>query len=332
MELWVEDKIRGVLFGQAIGDALGVGTEFLARSEIPITYPEGLEHYSQIGFISKLTHKFEQLLDDWRWQPGDWTDDTDQMLCILDSIIALHQLDIYDIATRFQEWAKRDGFGIGRTVYLVVNDPEFLQNPHKVAHQYWEYSKYRSAANGAVMRTSVLGIWQYKDANQVRKNAEDVCKITHADPRCIASCIAVCVAISQILQGREDIENLIDEIAQELDSVHPDMKTYFDQASKNSLRELKLDEGFNPRESVKWSYTLKTLAAGFWALRYASSFREGILAIINEGGDSDTNGAVAGALLGAKFGYQGIETIHWIDELIHYQSLEKRVQDLIALL
>ncbi|MEI6444707.1 MAG: ADP-ribosylglycohydrolase family protein [Nostocales cyanobacterium ELA583] len=83
----VADKIRGVIFGQAIGDALGFGTEFLSRSEVKFTYPDGLTDYSQIRYFSKITNQFEQV-DDWRWQPGDWTDDTDQMLCIFDSLLA----------------------------------------------------------------------------------------------------------------------------------------------------------------------------------------------------------------------------------------------------
>ena len=51
---------------------------------------------------------------------------------------------------------------------------------------------------------------------------------------------------------------------------------------------------------------MKTLAAALWAYWHAGSFKEGILSIVNAGGDADTNAAVAGALLGAKYGYEGI--------------------------
>ena len=39
-----------------------------------------------------------------RWQRGDWTDDTDMMLCILDSFVACQKVDFLDIARRFKEW------------------------------------------------------------------------------------------------------------------------------------------------------------------------------------------------------------------------------------
>ncbi|KOR36986.1 MULTISPECIES: ADP-ribosylglycohydrolase family protein [Planktothricoides] len=329
MDAIAADKIRGVIFGQAIGDALGFGTEFMPKSEVNFIYPDGLTDYAQIRFFSKITNQFEDL-DDWRWQPGDWTDDTDQMLCILDSLLICEQVNLTDIATRFKQWAVTDGFGIGGTVYRVVHDPDFIENPHQVAQQVWESKGRNSAANGGLMRTSVLGIWQYQNLQQVRWNAEQVCKITHADPRCIASCIAVCLAISQLIQGNSNIEALVDSIANEVKIFHPEIEDCFKQAKESSLEMLRLDEGLNHYESFKIGYTLKTLAAGFWALLHAQTFREGILRIINEGGDADTNAAVAGALLGAKFGYSKIES-PWIDGLIHKQNLENKVEQLIQI-
>ncbi len=52
---------------------------------------------------------------------------------------------------------------------------------------------------------------------------------------------------------------------------------------------------------------------------HVKSFEEGLLAIVNEGGDADTNGAIACAILGAKFGYNSIpayyiENLHGEDE------------------
>jgi ADP-ribosylglycohydrolase len=77
-------------------------------------------------------------------------------------------------------------------------------------------------------------------------------------------------------------------------------------------------------------YTLKTLGAAFWALRQAPTFAEGLHAVIMEGGDADTNAAVAGALLGARFGYDAIP-VGWIDGLVHRPMLADRTDRLIAL-
>lgn len=39
------DKVKGVLYGQAIGDALGLGTEFMNDAEMAKCYPHGLRHF-----------------------------------------------------------------------------------------------------------------------------------------------------------------------------------------------------------------------------------------------------------------------------------------------
>ena len=72
----IKDKIAGCLYGQAVGDALGLGTEFMSKAEVKRNYPDGLSEYSQI--VQDYHRK--------RWDKGDWTDDTDMMLCIAKAI------------------------------------------------------------------------------------------------------------------------------------------------------------------------------------------------------------------------------------------------------
>lgn len=320
MDAVVANQIRGVIFGQAIGDALGFGTEWIPKHRVKQEYPQGLRNYNQIVRYPKIQG----------WQPGDWTDDTDQMLCILDSLLEKQQVDVLDIATRLHHWAITDGMGMGQTVYSVVFSPDFLNNPTEVAKQIWEASGQTVAANGGVMRTSVLGIWDYPFSTKVKHNAEQVCQITHYDRRCVGSCVAVCLAIATLLQGESNIENLVRSIATEVKSYDPSIQEYFNMASLTSLDALDLDQGLNPGENGGTGYTLKTMGAGFWALIHAKSYEDGILQIIHEGGDADTNAAVAGALLGARFGYESLPK-KWVDELIYKQELDNRVERLIFL-
>ncbi len=61
---FINERFLGTIFGQAVGDALGLSTEFMSKQEVDRLYPNGIEDYSQI------------VQDDHRrrWQRGDWTD------------------------------------------------------------------------------------------------------------------------------------------------------------------------------------------------------------------------------------------------------------------
>lgn len=314
------DKVRGALFGQAVGDALGFGTEFLSREEVTRQYPNGLNSYEQITRYGEIDN----------WCPGDWTDDTEQMLCILDSILAKKTIDIRDIAARIHHWATIDGMGMGRTVSAVVRTPGFLEDPIAASKKVWQDSGKQGAANGALMRSSVLGLWEFYDQALVEKNAETVSLITHHDPRCVGSCVVFCRAIATFLtEASVDIDQLIKDSIHLSQAFHPEIETYITYAMKD-IESLDLDEGLNPGEEDRIGYTLKCLGAAFWALKHAESFEEGILQIIHEGGDADTNAAVAGALLGAKFGYSAIPK-RLVDELVYYNVLDEKTERLARL-
>lgn len=72
-----------------------------------------------------------------------------------------------------------------------------------------------------------------------------------------------------------------------------------------------------------------TLSVGLWAYWHANSFEEGLLSVVNAGGDADTNGAVACSLLGAKFGFSAIPS-EYVDGLIYRDLLDKVVEGLAA--
>ncbi len=309
------DKVRGVIFGHAVGDALGLGTEFLSKQQVRIYYPDGLEHYAQ---IKQDAHRC-------RWAVGDWTDDTDQMLCILDSLLSKGKVDILDVAVRIHQWAAGGGMGIGATVASVVYSSDFCTQPHRASQRVWLSSGKQAAANGGVMRTSVLGVWENASPEAVRRNAEAVCKITHYDPRCVASCVVVCLAIRSLLHNTTAMDVLLHDLSARADTYDPGVREYMDRASQPDITALRLDEP----DAI--GYTLKAMAAGIWALLHPSTYRQGILSVIHEGGDADTNAAVAGAILGARFGFTGIPQA-WVENLRHHNDLHARVDRLLTMM
>lgn len=100
----------------------------------------------------------------------------------------------------FPELGNKACCGVGFTVGSVIGHPEFLTDPHKAAFDIWKSKGCDLAANGAVMRTAVLGIPLFFDEPQVVLNAINSAKVTHADPRCIFSSVVVSVLISRLIR------------------------------------------------------------------------------------------------------------------------------------
>lgn len=280
-----KDKIYGTIFGQAIGDALGLGTEFMSKKEVREKYPDGLKEYSQ---IIRDYHRA-------KFQPGSWSDDTDMMLCIANAIIEDKGINLHTIARNFKQWVYApETRGVGQTTLKVLSIAEYVEKPHQVAELIWRMTRTKNAANGSVMRTAIIGL---KKEN-VAQTAEDVCKLTHFDPRCVGSCVIVSEIINHLIWHDEQLSySQIITIGNKYDK---SIAEYIDKAYYNGIESLELDEP----SSI--GYTLKALGSALWCLFHANNFEEGLLRVVNEGGDADTNAAVACAMLGAKFGYTSI--------------------------
>lgn len=304
----VKDKVKGVIYGQAIGDALGLGTEGMTDEDIAWKYPNGISHYSD---IFQDRHRK-------RWKIGDWTDDTDMMLCIANAVIKDKGVNLTSIARNFKEWADGEPIGIGETTYKVLSFGDYVEKPFDASKMLWEMSHQQSAANGGVMRTSIVGLFP----KAVEECAVNICRLTHYDPRCVGSCAIVSLLIHSLVYEEEKLSyHKIVDIAQRYDSR---IREYIDLSLNTDIRALELQDW----DSV--GYTLKTLAAGLWAYWNAPSFEGGLLSVVRAGGDADTNAAVACAILGAKFGFSAIPQ-EYIDGLIYKEQLDEVVSGMVEL-
>ena len=304
----VKDKVKGVIYGQAIGDALGLGTEGMTDEDIAWKYPNGISHYSD---IFQDRHRK-------RWKIGDWTDDTDMMICIANAVIKDKGVNLTSIARNFKEWADGEPMGIGETTYKVLSFGDYVEKPFDASKMLWEMSHQQSAANGGVMRTSIVGLFP----KAVEECAVNICRLTHYDPRCVGSCAIVSLLIHSLVYEEEKLSyHKIVDIAQRYDSR---IREYIDLSLNTDIRALELQDW----DSV--GYTLKTLAAGLWAYWNAPSFEGGLLSVVRAGGDADTNAAVACAILGAKFGFSAIPQ-EYIDGLIYKEQLDEVVSGMVEL-
>ncbi|XP_034039930.1 ADP-ribosylarginine hydrolase Tri1-like [Thalassophryne amazonica] len=331
-DFWL-DRVKGCIYGNCIGDAIGLLTEFMIKDEAKKYYKKHkkLEYVHKVGDFHRC-----------RWETGDWTDDSDQMILILlSSTSKCGEIDPKDFAQRLDRWRCRGypelgdcgGMGIGSTTLAVLRHADFLTNPHKAATQVWEQTGRYIAPNGGIMRTSFLGIHHYDNLANVIWNTYSIAKTTHADPRCIASCIAVTTAIAMMLQQRmrhmkKDGSYCVETIMEDAFCI---ASQFVDDTQKQELH----DHMFTPNlrslalsEPGKIGYTFKPLGAGFWAFRQ-KKFRDALTATTMEAGDADSNGAVAGALLGCKLGFQQLPK-SWVSNLKHREWLEQQIQGYLS--
>ncbi len=303
-----KDKVFGALFGQAVGDALGMGAEFMSKEKVQEIYPFGLRHYSDIR--NNAIGGF---------QPGDYTDDTEMMEHIVYSLNKEGKYDLMSISQFFRRWYEYGPIDCGMLTSSVLSNPLYRTDPLGVSKSTWEYENCDAAGNGGVMRTSVMGVLK----GNVEEMAADVCRLTHYDPRCVGSSVIVSMVIHQLVY--HDYTMTPDEVVQLGRKYDGSIEYYVQRATDPDIACLQLGE------KRKRGYTLKAMGAALWALWHPIDFTEGLVTVVNEGGDADTNGAPAGAILGARFGYNAIPA-EYTEGLNLYKDLKREFEKLLTII
>ncbi|KAF5677012.1 hypothetical protein FHETE_1914 [Fusarium heterosporum] len=359
----LQDRIIGTIFGSALGDAIGLYTEFLSAELSAKAYPD---HVFNLLPAEKATpfrrdhHRNFHL-------PGEWTDDTDHAVLILLSFLHSNgkKLDPQDFASRLSVWVRMGlraldtlPLGLGRTVGGIVRSKSYLDDPEGTARKFWVTGKYNAAPNGSLMRTHPLGLMCLsKSVEETFQVAADFSVVTHVDPRCVVSCTIGTALVRGLVLGEINEERHVDELIEtgltwynecrEKELQHPDRKDeprldvdeFRQHATARTLADLKLDE------SYKIGYVYKTFGSGILLLRLAlrqlkasgklssqlAIFEKLITDLTMEGGDADTNACFAGSLLGALLGYKVLPP-HWRDGLRHGTWLMEKSEGLCDVL
>ena len=283
-EYYLTDKIKGTIYGQAVGDALGLGTEFMNDEDMAKHYPQCITLYEDI--VQDQHRK--------RWRKGDWTDDTDMMLCIARAVIEDRGVNLKHIAQNFKDWANREPMGIGKHTFNVLMVGNYIDNPIAISKMVWELNGRQTAANGGLMRTSIVGLFP----KATETCAAEICKLTHYDPRCVGSCVIVSELVHALVydEGLPTYQQIV-EMGRRYDRR---IEEFVKLALSDDIKALCL------QDTKTMGYTLCTLSTSLWAYWHAETFEEGLLTVVRAGGDADTNAAVACAILGAKFGFHSI--------------------------
>lgn len=308
------DRVRACLYGGAIGDSLGLRAEYKPAAEVGAMYPDGGPRTFEA--VDRDVFGYREV-----WAPGQWSDDTDHALCVLDAYLEDPDAPFDQMAGAFARnllaWKERNPRGMGRHTRNVLEAPGYAGDPLRVAEAVWAEKPPPVPANGGGMRTSVVGLLRPYDVLWTISAAETFCRATHPGPECVASSVAVSVAVSRLVTGQGCLR-AVQAAGACADEYDPSFRSWMGK----DVPELRLDEGLpvTPGVPVLVGHTYRTAGAGFYALLTASRlrvlrtsarerFRACLESVIRAGGDTDTNGAVAGAMVGAYEGMDGIPEV-----------------------
>ena len=303
------DKIAGLLYGFAIGDALGIGTEFMTKRVVEMKYPDKLTDYSQ---IIRDAHRAQ-------WGRGEWSNDTNYFLALIDSMYETKSFDPLDFARRLAEWYKKNHDDITPNMRWVLSQSDFVNNPYHVSKRVWHDMQDTSNPSDALGRSLLAGLWN----ENLRTNAIDIMRLTHPRPRCEAVSVLLAYTANSLFWKNETPSyETLRHISQE---ENREVTIYVDMAHYGDLAAFQLDDA-----DTCW-YARKALGATLWAIWHSQSLNEALVEIINEGGDADTNAAVAIGMMGLKYGASAIDK-KYIDGLCDKERIEKAIDSLTSLL
>lgn len=292
-----QNRIEGALLGLAAGDCLGSLVEFKSADDIARRFPNGVREIAAGGPFG--------------WRAGEGTDDTDLTMALVEAYADPDGFSVRKAADNFLKWKKGPHKDIGGTTASALAAYERSGDPGSGR------TDERSAANGGLMRCIATGLVRRDDA-QRREEAQRVSGVTHAERRCLDAATIYCDIAAKLLDGATPDEAI--DWALEHSPVHDDVK----EAVRRG-RETTTPEEFDLR-----GYVLGSLSVSVWAISQKNrSLETTLVQVVGLGGDTDTNGAIAGGLLGAAYGKSAIPQ-RWVEKLEYaprIQAVSARLAD-----
>ena len=262
-------RAQGCLLGQLAGDALGSLVEFQAPEQILGSYPEGVRKLENGGT--------------WDTLAGQPTDDSEMALLLARMLV---KNGTYEPEMAFKEyrfWLGSEPFDCGTTIRAGL-----LGNPNP-----------KSQANGALMRISPLGIFGARfELHQVAEWAMQDADLTHINPICKQANALFAMGIAHAIQSAADPRELYQHIRQWAVAmpVAPALLKTIDRAANEPPEDYVHLQG----------WVLIAFQNALYQLLHAPNLEEAVIDTVMNGGDTDTNAAICGALLGAVYGREEI--------------------------
>jgi len=263
------ERAQGCLLGQLAGDALGSLVEFQTPERIRREYPDGVRELADGGTWSTIA--------------GQPTDDSEMALLLARMLADRERYDPEEARKAYVFWLDSGPFDCGMTVARGLRG---RPNPH-------------SQANGAMMRVSPLGIFGANhDPEHVAEWARQDAAITHPHPVCRQANALFAMAIAHAVRQGCDARNLYERIV----NWAKDM-----EADGSLMDAVRGAPEAPPADYVHHQgWVLTAFRNALWQLLHAPSLEEAVVDTVMRGGDTDTNAAICGALMGAVRGRNAI--------------------------
>ena len=274
----VLSRAQGSLLGQLIGDSLGSLVEFQSPERIRRRYPDGVRDMADGGTFNTIA--------------GQPTDDSEMALMLARSLVARGTFDQEEVRKAYVFWLDSRPFDVGNTIQSGLTG--------------WPIPS--SQANGAMMRISPLGIFGVNyELEQVAEWARRDAELTHIHPVCQEANALLAMAIAHAVRTGCGAEELYAEIVNWADEMDADRR----------LQETVAAAADSPPADYmhQLGWVLIAFRNALWQLLNAANVEEGIVDSIMGGGDTDTNAAICGALLGAVYGREAIPE-RWIETIL----------------
>lgn len=281
----LRQRYEGTLLGLAAADALGGAVEFMPRTAIARAHPDGVREITGGG-----PHGL---------RPGEVTDDTAMALAIARACTSAG-IDLDQVAANFLEWYRSDPKDIGITTSRALGKLDAGVPWREVGDRMMQETPAKLAGNGSVMRCAPVALRFRHDRDALREVSLETARMTHADPMAMWGSVALNQAIAYLLDDGT-LDGIVDAAVEEVES--DDVVTTIRGAIDRDYKDVR-----------SGGFVLDTLGAAFWSIAHRDSAEEAIVAAVSMGDDTDTTGAVTGALAGAYYGVQNLPS-RWLDIL-----------------
>jgi ADP-ribosyl-[dinitrogen reductase] hydrolase len=287
----LRERIVGCALGLALGDALGAPFEFRRREEIPDPLPA-----FERGWMGR--------------PPGTWTDDTAMARNLWRSLADHGDLRPDDVLRRHVAWLATGPPDVGNLTRRVLSDVR--EGMADAAARYvLDRGPEVSAGNGSVMYCAPLGAFRAMKPERLVEEAPHLSAITHWDERCRTACLAVTLAVAALARGEPHDA-----------AVRHAVEAVLDREGGEELEYLVAEAGRARRiDGPDMGFTLFTAGIALQVAEEGARFDEGLRRVVSLGGDTDTNAAVTGALLGALHG-RGALPPAWVAKLAERDEIE----------